>query len=94
MAPQGDRRLKGVPERNFDGKPPKQTGGKGPILTPRMQAITSSIDEMARMRESSITMCHAQGKTAVYLSEDGKYIVEHPPYGEPKRTPFRTATNQ
>lgn len=30
---------------------------------------------------SGIAMCHRQGKTAVYLSDDGRYIVEHPPHG-------------
>ena len=33
-------------------------------------------------------MCHEQGKTAVYLSEDKTCIVEHPPHGPITRTPL------
>ena len=39
-------------------------------------------------------MCHEQGKTAVYLSDDGKYLVEHPPHGPIKRTPFEPGGTQ
>ena len=37
---------------------------------------------------SSIAMCHEQGKTAVYLSDDGKYIVEREPGGAIRRLPL------
>ena len=33
-------------------------------------------------------MCHEQGKTAVYLSEDEHWIVEHPPNGAIMRRPL------
>ena len=36
-------------------------------------------------------MCHAQGKTAVYLSDDGQYIVEHSPAGTIVRKPLRAS---
>ena len=45
------------------------------------KAICNRIDEMEQTPGSGITMCHEQGKTAVYVSEDRKYIVEHPPHG-------------
>lgn len=37
---------------------------------------------------SGIEMCHGQRKTAVYLSDDGKYIVEHEPNGFIRRLPL------
>ena len=37
---------------------------------------------------AGIAMCHRQGKTAVYLSDDETCIVEHPPHGPIKRTPL------
>ena len=37
---------------------------------------------------SGVRMCHEQGKTAVYLSDDGKYIVEHEPSGIIRRLPL------
>ena len=43
---------------------------------------------MARTPGSGVAMCHEQGKTAVYLSEDGRYIVEHPPHGPITKRPF------
>ena len=39
---------------------------------------------------SGIAMCHRQGKTAVYLSEDGRYIVEREPGGAMRRLPLGT----
>lgn len=51
----------------------------------------SSLDElieaMDRTPNSGIAMCHKQGKTAVYVSEDRRYIVEHPPHGPITRKP-------
>ncbi len=51
-----------------------------------MDAIFERIDEMERTPGSGIAMCHQQGKTAVYVSEDRKYLVEHPPHGAIRRT--------
>ena len=39
------------------------------------------IREMSRTRGSSVEMCHAQGKTAVYLSDDGLHLISHQPNG-------------
>ena len=39
------------------------------------------IREMSRTRGSSVAMCHAQGKTAVYLSDDGHDLISHQPNG-------------
>ena len=47
----------------------------------RERRMEQSIAEMARTPGSGIAMCHEQGKTAVYLSEDKMCIVEHPPHG-------------
>ena len=51
-----------------------------------MKAIFNRIDEMEQTPASGITMCHEQGKTAVYVSDDRKYIIEHPPHGPVTRT--------
>lgn len=51
-----------------------------------MDAIFERIDEMERTPGSGIAMCHQQGKTAVYVSGDRKYLVEHPPHGPIRRT--------
>ena len=45
------------------------------------QRISQAIAESTQTPRSSITMCHRQGKTAVYLSRDKTHIVEHPPHG-------------
>ena len=39
---------------------------------------------------SGIRMCHEQGKTAVYLSRDGRFIVEHEPNGAIRHLPLAT----
>ena len=39
------------------------------------------IRERSRTRGSSVEMCHAQGKTAVYLSDDGVHLISHQPNG-------------
>ena len=44
-------------------------------------AILERIDEMERTPKSGVAMCHKQGKTAVYVSKDRKYLIEHPPHG-------------
>ena len=55
------------------------------------KALSASIDEMSRTPGSGVAMCHAQGKTAVYLSDDGQYIVEHSPDGTIVRKPLRAS---
>ena len=52
------------------------------------RALHKSIIEMMQTKGSGVAMCHEQGKTAVYLSEDERWIVEHPPHGPITRTPF------
>ena len=51
-----------------------------------MQALRTSIREMERVPGSSITMCHRQGKTAVYLADDDRSIVEHAAEGAREET--------
>lgn len=80
---------KTAPRRWDDRKPLKAKTGRAPVVTRRMQAISELLEEMARTPASGVRMCHEQGKTAVYLSDDGKDIVEHPPHGPIKRTPFK-----
>ena len=49
--------------------------------------LDEAIHDMERTPNSGVAMCHAQGKTAVYVSEDGHHIVEHPPHGPITRRP-------
>ena len=42
-----------------------------------IQRLQAAIREMERKAGSGISMCHRQGKTAVYLADDGTSIVEH-----------------
>lgn len=51
------------------------------------QNLDEFIEHMDRTPDSGIAMCHARGKTAVYVSEDRRYIVEHPPHGPITRRP-------
>ena len=51
------------------------------------QNLDELIEQMDRSPDSGIAMCHAQGKTAVYVSEDRQHIVEHPPHGPITRRP-------
>ena len=51
----------------------------GARTTSTIDAIAHAIDEMARASRSSITMCHEQTKTAVYMRADDAAIVEEPP---------------
>ena len=51
------------------------------------RAIERSIREMERTPESNVAMCHAQGKSAVCLSRDGRFIVTHSPEGVTTRKP-------
>ena len=58
--------------------------------TPAIDQTAALIDDLKQMQRtpgSGVAMCHAQGKTAVYLSRDRRYIVEHPPHGPITRTP-------
>lgn len=64
-----------------------------PATTPAAPSVPDTgdpiFDQLKRMENtpgSGVAMCHQQGKTAVYLSDDGKYIVEHPPHGPITRT--------
>ena len=50
--------------------------------------LIDNLEQMQQTPGSGVAMCHAQGKTAVYLSKDRKYIVKHPPYGPITRTPI------
>ena len=52
--------------------------------------IRLSIDKMSRTPGSGIAMCHSQGKTAVYVSEDGTQLVEHAPDGTITTKPYGT----
>lgn len=58
------------------------TASPAPSEPTMMDAIFERVDEMERTPRGGIAMCHQQGKTAVYVSEDRKYIVEHPPHGQ------------
>ena len=53
----------------------------------RPQNLDELIEQMDRTPDGNIAMCHAQGKTAVYVSEDRQYIIEHPPHGPITRRP-------
>ena len=53
--------------------------------------MLESITEMSETPGSGIAMCHRQGKTAVYLSDDETSIIEHPPHGPITRTPLTDA---
>ena len=37
---------------------------------------------------SGVRMCHEQGKTAVYLSDDERFLIEHEPNGTVRRVPL------
>ena len=44
-----------------------------------LEALRAFNDEMSRTPGSGVAVCHPKGKTSVYLSADGKYLVEHNP---------------
>ena len=60
-----------TPRRTF------ATGTSPGVTDQTWAAIRASIDEMSRTSGSGVGMCHGQGKTAVYLLDDGKSLVEH-----------------
>lgn len=53
--------------------------------------LGTRIRELSRTRGSSVEMCHAQGKTAVYLSDDGLDLISHPPNGTITKNRLRTS---
>ena len=50
--------------------------------------LERDIERMSGEQGSGVRMCHEQGKTAVYLSSDGRYIIEHEPNGAIRRLPL------
>ena len=48
-------------------------------------SLDRDIHSMSESPGSGVRMCHAQRKTAVYLSRDGQYLVEHEPEGTIRR---------
>ena len=51
-------------------------------------ALDRDIKAMSEEPGSGVRMCHEQGKTAVYLSRDGRFIVEHEPHGAIRHEPL------
>ena len=51
-------------------------------------SIEHDIRTMSEEPGGGVRMCHEQRKTAVYLSDDGQYIVEHEPNGYIRRLPL------
>ena len=45
------------------------------------EALDHDIKTMSEEPGSGVRMCHEQGKTAVYLSRDGRFVIEHEPHG-------------
>ena len=87
----------GLDERT-DRMPPHpgmtaHTDWKDPVrLREAAEALDQAIRAMCAEPGSGVRMCHAQGKTAVYLSRDGRYIVEHEPNGTIRHLPLETAS--
>ncbi len=52
------------------------------------EALEQDIRALCAEPGSGVRMCHEQGKTAVYLSRDGRYIVEHEPNGTIRHLPL------
>ena len=52
--------------------------------------LDEKIRAMSEEPGSGVRMCHEQGKTAVYLSKDGRSIVEHEPNGVIRYLPLDT----
>ena len=50
------------------------------------EALDRDIQAMNDEPGSGVRMSHEQGKTAVYLSRDGQFLVEHEPDGRIRRT--------
>ena len=62
--------------------------------TQRQQRLDRGICQTTQTADSAIAMCHRQGKTAVYLSDDETCIAEHPPHGPIKRSPLINARSR
>ena len=54
------------------------------------EPLDQDIRAMSEQSGSGVRMCHEQGKTAVYLSDDGRSIVEHEPHGVIRHLPLDT----
>ena len=54
------------------------------------EPLDQDIRAMSEQAGSAVRMCHEQGKTAVYLSHDGRSIVEYDPHGIIRRVPLDT----
>ena len=52
------------------------------------ETLEDAIRAMDAEPGSGIQMCHGQRKTAVYVSDEGKYIVEHEASGTFRRLPL------
>ena len=50
-------------------------------------ALRAEMRRAAREPGSGVKMCHRQGKTAVYVSDDGLSIIHHAPDGTITRKP-------
>ena len=66
------------------------TGRTGGLERAAAGSLERDIRAMEDEAGSGVSMCHGQGKTAVYLSEDGRYIVEREPGGALCRLPLDT----
>ena len=52
------------------------------------RALEREIQAMSEEPGSGVRMCHEQGKTAVYLSDDEQFLIEHEPNGTIHRVPL------
>ena len=60
--------------------------------TRRREAAEALDHDIKTMREepgSGVRMCHEQGKIAVYLSRDGRFVIEHEPHGPVRHVALR-----
>ena len=53
-------------------------------------ALDCDIRAMSGEDGSGVRMCHEQGRTAVYLSSDERFIIEHEPNGTTRKLHYRT----
>ena len=58
------------------------------IAQKALSAIRQRIAHDSVTPDSGIRMCHAQGKSAVYLSKCGEFIIIHHPDGTIAREPL------
>ena len=56
--------------------------------TKAVAALRAEMLRASREPGSGVKMCHRQGKTAVYLSDDGRSIIHHSPDGTIKEEAF------